>query len=548
MNHRETFYFNKGCRLFAERHFAEAESELRICLGMCPGDAEVLNALGTVLDAQERYDEALLFYREAISRDSSNPAYYCNFGNVLRQSGEVIAAEAAYNAALAIDPSFTNALLSLGNLYLECNRLGDARPILEKMVWLQPDSADGWYDLGHVALRQGCYAEAEHCFSVAHTIDPDNSAVSNSLGVSLLRMNRYEDAREIFIKILDANPESSDALCNLAVYYHWSGSVDRAIACYEKLLDLFPDHAEGNFNHAIALLAAGRFLDGWTKYEWRFRSSGPIAERHAEFPRWRGESLAGRSILIHCEQGYGDSIQFIRYARLLKDEGATVYVEAKDRLISGLLGTAPGVSKVFPREETAPPVDFQIPIMSLPFALGERSWPPPLPPYLQIPETMTEQWRSRLSSHAGLKVGLAWAGNKEHGNNYNRSIVPTLLTPLGDVQGITLVSLQFGCSTVESPSIPLLDFTGEVSDFLTSAALVSSLDLVITIDSAIAHLAGALGIPVWLMLPYNNDWRWMRNRSDSPWYPTTRLFRQTIPGRWEPVIADVSVNLINITG
>lgn len=509
-------------------------------------DAEILNALGTTLDAQERYEEALRYYREAISIDSSNPVYHYNYGNTLRWTGEIAAAEAAYCAALDLASSFAEALLGLGSLYLELNRLCEARPLLEKIVQQRPDLADGWYDLGQVALREGCFAEAEQCFSAVLAIDPGRIDASNALGVTLLRLNRYDEARDIFVKILDSNPESNDALCNLGVCYHWSRRVALAISCLEKLLDRVPDHAEGHFNHALALLAAGRFREGWLKYEWRFRKGKPIPERHKDIPRWEGQPLSGRRLLICCEQGYGDSIQFVRYAQQLADEGATIFVESMDPLITRLLGTAPGVSEAFSLGETVPSVDFQIPMMSLPLALGDRSWPPPPPPYLRIPIEVAERWRSKLASHAGLKIGLAWAGNKEHGNNHNRSIMPELLAPLGSVQGVVLVSLQFG--PAKYPSFPLLDMTGEARDFLESAALVSCLDLVITIDSAVAHLAGALGVPIWLMLPYNNDWRWMCDRSDSPWYPTMRLFRQEIPGEWGPVLVIIASEIARFLG
>lgn len=546
MNHRESFYFNKGCRLFSERHFIEAENELRACLETRPDDAEVLNALGTTLDAQGRYEEALQYYRETISRDSYSPVYHCNYGNTLRQVGEKEGAEAAYCAALKLAPAFESALLGLGNLYLELNRLGEARPLLESLVRLRPDLADGLYDLGQVALRQNSFAEAAQRFSAVLAIDPGRSDACNSLGVALLRLNRYDEARDLFVKVLDTNPESSDALCNLGVCYHWSGRVDLAIICFEKLLARFPDHVEGHFNHALALLAAGRFQEGWLKYEWRFRRGRPIPERHTDIPRWEGQAIAGRRLLICCEQGYGDSIQFVRYVQLLKNDGATIFIEGQDRLITRLLGMVPGVAAAFPRGEAVPHVDFQIPMMSLPLALGGRSWPPPVPPYLNIPAELAEKWRNRLSSCEGLKVGLAWAGNKEHGNNRNRSILPALLGPLESVQGVAFVSLQFGPAA--NPDFTLLDLTGEAGDFLESAALVNCLDLVITIDSAVAHLAGALGIPVWLLLPYNNDWRWMRDRCDSPWYPSMRLFRQETHGGWGAVISHVVGELACFAG
>ncbi|NVN88992.1 MAG: tetratricopeptide repeat protein [Desulfuromonadales bacterium] len=548
MNDYKIFDFKKGCRLFSEKRFIEAESEFRGCMSMHPDDAEALNALATTLDAQGRYEEALSYYREAIARNSSNPIYHYNYGNTLRWTGEIAAAETAYCAALGLVTSFAEALLGLGSLYLELNRLIEARPLLEKLVQLRPDLADGWYDLGQVTLRQGCFAEAEKCFSAALAIDPKRIETSNSLGVTLLRLNRYVEAENVLNKILDTNPESSDALCNLGVCYHWSGRIPLAISCLEALLDRVPDHAEGHFNHALALLAAGRFREGWLKYEWRFRKGKPIPERHTDIPRWEGQALSGRKLLVYCEQGYGDSIQFVRYVQQLQAEGATVFVEGKDRLITRLLGTVPGVSEVFSLGEAVPPVDFQVPMMSLPLALGSRSWPPPPPPYLRIPTEVAQQWESRFSLHVGIKIGLAWAGNKDHGNDHNRSILPALLAPLGNIQDITLVSLQFGPATKDYPSFPLLDMTGEASDFLESAALVNCLDLVITVDSAVAHLAGALGRPVWLMLPFNNDWRWMRDRNDSPWYPTMRLFRQEAPGEWEPVLANIARELARFAG
>ncbi len=538
MNEMEDFV--KGCRFFAEGNHTAAENLFRRCLRQMPEDPDVLNALGSALDALGSLDEAAHYLNRACQLQPDSAPFHFNRGNLLRRSGERPAAERAYLEAIKCDPGLEEAYHGLGSLYLEEGKIEPADACLKKAINLKNGFVPALYDLGQLRHGQGLLEEAEQYYRLSVVGDAHFLPALNSLGMLLVRKGQVEEARSCFEKVIQRDQNYLLARCNLAVLDSWCGNLDHAIDVLQQAAIEAPNDGNVQFNLALALLKAGRFKEGWRKHEWRFYKPNPVQMRHGEIPRWHGESLVGNSILIYAEQGYGDSLQFVRFASLLAAQGATVLVEGQDWTITPLLATVSGVAVAFSRGEELPfKPDYQIPMMSLPLELVVDGAHPLIINYLRPPEERIRFWHDRLSGLPGCKVGIAWSGRLEHVNASNRSISPEHLAPLCGICGISWVSLQFGPDKPSPSPIPMFDPRDSVVDFCDSAALISVLDLVITVDSAVAHLAGGLGVPVWLLLPWNPDWRWMQDREKSSWYPSVRLFRQTSPNKWTDVINDV---------
>jgi Flp pilus assembly protein TadD/ubiquinone/menaquinone biosynthesis C-methylase UbiE len=530
--------YDSGCLLFAAGRFLEATAVFKGCLEKYPDQPDLLNALGSSLAASGELEEAQLYHHKACLLQPDRDVFHYNYANLLRRLGLTDGAESEYLEAIRCNPQLAEAFHGLGSLYMEAGRLEPAESCLIKALSLKPGSAAAQHDLGQLFQSGGRIAEAEECFRRSIAADKLFLPALNSLGMLLLRSNRIEEARNCFVAALALNPGYLQARANLAVLATWTGELDFAVDELRSVLAMAPADGDVHFNLSLALLTSGQMAEGWQEHEWRFRKARAVEARHAGIPRWQGERLAGKRILVHSEQGYGDSLQFIRYAPLLAQQGGLVFVEGQDSRITPLLAMVAGVAAAFPRGEAVPEVDFQIPMMSLPLAIGNSAWPPPVGPYLDPPADKRLFWGKKLERLAGMKVGLAWAGRPEHENDANRSIPAEMLADFGRIPGISFVSLQIGCGNVRDVPFELLDPSSDVADFTDSAALVSQLDLVITIDSAVAHLAGGIGVPVWLLLPWNPDWRWMRDRRDSPWYPGMTVFRQSTPGSWGEVIGE----------
>jgi tetratricopeptide (TPR) repeat protein len=372
----------------------------------------------------------------------------------------------------------------------------------------EPDTPEAWFNRGVTHIGEGDYPAAEECFSRAVALAPHSRESMLNLGYVLGEQGRSEEARR----------------------------------CYESVLAVFPACAEARYNRAAHLLRSGDFRAGFADYEARFAAMKSVDQRVYSQPRWDGSPLLGRSILVYCEQGLGDALQFSRYVPLLAEQGAKVILEVQRPLIS-LLASVKGVERIVAKSETPPSADFHIPLLSLPHIFGTTLESVPASvPYITPPETLVAAWRKQTGAEPGiLRVGLAWAGKERP--YPNRSCPPEYLAPLFAVNGIRFYSLQIG----ERDRLPLppelaeqvIDLTAGLENF-ADAALIVNLDLVITIDTAVAHLAGALGKPVWVLLPAVADWRWLEGRDDSPWYPTMRLFRQSRQGDWACVAGQVA--------
>jgi Tfp pilus assembly protein PilF len=501
---------------------------------------------GVRLHGAGRLQEAEQVYRQIIAANPGHADSFHMLGVVASQCGQPEAAVACIDRAIALQPSAAIYHVNRANALLSLSRLDAAQDGCRAALRLKRNCAEAYQVLGHVLSDLGQPVAAAAAYRDALRYNPRLPDLHNNLGLALREANQLEAAAAMLRIAVDHEPKSVDLRCNLAGVLKDLGQIDAAKAVYRQILAEQPDNAVVHNNLGILLLVAGRFAEGWEHWEWRFRAER-LPTRPLTKPLWQGENLAGRTILLQAEQGLGDMIQFCRYAPLVATGDGRVVLEVHRPLVR-LMASLAGVAQVIAIGEAAPPFDLQCPMMSLPSAFHRRGEAriPNTVPYLRADPALVEQWRRRTDNLPGLKVGLVWAGNPERIRMDNRrSIRPDRIARLADVPGIQLISLQKG-----GPAggwRPAHDWTEELSDFADTAALIDTLDLVIGVDTAVVHLAGALGKPVWLLNRYDTCWRWLLSRDDSPWYPTLRQFRQKTPGDWDDVIATVAQELAALT-
>lgn len=457
--------------------------------------------------------------------------------------------------------------------------VGEAEMEYRRILADHPDFAPAHNALGIALAQQGRPAEAAAAFQRACALQPDYAAAHGNLGAALLGQGRRDAARQAFAAALALDEGLAEAHYNLASLDQQDGALDQAIAGYDRAVALDPRHsgaynnrgmslrAAGRLDEALdsyaraaalapadplirygqaqALLEAGDFAQGWPEHEARF-AAGIAAARHADLPRWQGEDLSGKTVLVWAEQGLGDSIQFCRYLPLLAARGATVVFEVQEPL-ARLCRSLPGI-EVVGRGAPLPRADFQVPLMSLPLRLHPTPFAPDTP-YLAPITADAARWSELLGPRSCRRVALVWAGSPTHRDDANRSLPPERLGALDGVAGIEWFSLQVG------PAAPGLarsglgrvrDLSGQLGDLADTAAVLSRMDLLITVDTAVLHLAGAVGITAWGLLPFAPDWRWLRDRPDSPWYPSLRLFRQSRRRDWDSVMARVGEAIVSL--
>ena len=503
-----------GASLAAQGKLEAATVSLRKAIALKPDFAEAHNNLGNVLKDRGELAAAIDSFRQAIALNPDLAEAHNNLGNALKDQGDGAAAVDSLRQAVALNPSYTEAYSNLGNALLVIGRLGEAAENLRKAVALKPGLAAAHSNLGNVLTEQDQPDQAIAALETAIRLQPNLAEAHNNLGNALRALGRF----------------------------------DAALACFEKAAAVQPDYAEARWNEGLCRLLLGDFEQGWKLYEWRWKKPGSAdKERDFAAPLWLGRKpVAGKRILLHAEQGLGDTLQFCRYAQRLAADGASVIVETQPALKS-LLGGLAGVESVVARGEPLPPFDFHCPLMSLPLACETRlETIPAATPYIHVDPALVESWRSRLGARTAPRVGLVWSGNRAHKNDRNRSVPLSMIAKLTAAEA-TLVSLQKELRSGEAAAleaIPNLRHIGDqLHDFADTAALIALMDVVVTVDTAVAHLAGAMGKPVWVLLPINPDFRWLTEREDSPWYPTARLFRQPAAGDWQSVIGQVGVAL-----
>lgn len=417
------------------------------------------------------------------------------------------------------------------------------RPLL-RAAELLPQDSEAQGNLGLALLEADEPVAALRCLQIALDLNPADANAWNNMGHGLCRLGRLEEAEAYLRKALALLPEAADFLYNLGSILHDQGRMEEAISEYQHALAQAPLFAHAHWSLGMALLQGGDFAQGWKEYEWRWQLPSFMALRaHYQGMRWTGEQpVAGKTLLLYAEQGLGDSIQFCRYATALSELGARVILHVPAAL-TRLMRSLPGSIEVMDQAQDVPAHDMHCPLMSLPLAFQNAQVPlPPVQPYLFADAELVEKWQCRLGPRSLPRVGICWRGNRGHKHDYRRSIALDQMLMLAD-ESHELVCLHEKLSTEETGKLDnhahCRRFDGELSDFADSAALIAQLDLVITVDTAIAHLAGAMGKPTWLLLSAQADWRWMEGRADSPWYQDVRMFRQATAGNWLTVIVEI---------
>jgi Tfp pilus assembly protein PilF len=430
-------------------------------------------------------------------------------------------------------------------------RMAEAEAIYRQIIAAYPENADAFHVLGILALQTGRYPVAAALIGRAVYLRPSYAEAHSNLGLALLAQGKWELARASYERAIALRPDFVDAHHNLARALRDEGKLDESIASYRRALELQPDLGAAHLNLGITLLLRGDFEEGWREYEWRDHSPDMRNQRRTfDGVRWDGAALSGQTLFVHAEQGLGDLIQFSRFLPAAMRRAGHVVLECSpvvQRWLAGCreLGNLEMRTRDASISGTGPSFDAHAPLLSLPFLLGVKSpvdIPAPLP--WSSNEHASAAWRRLIDDEAGqLKVGLAWAGEPAHWNDKQRSIPLSTFAPLVTTGDVRFFSVQLGAAAAQAASPPqkmnLVDLTGNIHDLADTAGLLTQLDLVISVDTAVAHLAGAIGKPVWTLLPFAPDFRWMLKREDSPWYPTMRLFRQSRRGDWEEVIERV---------
>jgi tetratricopeptide (TPR) repeat protein len=492
--------------------------------------------------------------KKILRKNHNNVNALYNLGALYAQIGNYDLAITYIEKSIRVEPDNANAYYILGKAFQAKGELDKAITCYRRVIKLNPFFLHAYYYLGEAFQDKGEIDEAVMYYKKELELNPDHADTYNNMGIILHSKGKIDEAIRYYEKALMLNPCSENVYNNFAIALKDSGVLDKAIYCYQKALELNSAQAVIHYGLSMTLLLDGNFKEGWKEYEWRWKTKDFFQyARNFTKPLWDGSDIAGRTILLHDEQGSGDTIQFIRYASLIAQRDANVVVECHRALVS-LLKSVDGIQQVIVRGEELPEFDLYCPLLSLPLMFNTtlESIPAKVP-YIVVDPLLVQKWKDKLRyDNSKFKVGLVWAGKPEHKNDRNRSCHLEVFSPLAELGDISFYSLQKGWAAEEAKNPPggmkLIDYTEEISDFSDTSGLIMNLDLIVSVDTSVVHLAGALGKPVWTLLPFAPDWRWLLIREDCPWYPTMRLFRQHSPGDWESVIANVKDELLKLLG
>jgi tetratricopeptide (TPR) repeat protein len=534
-----------GVALLRQGRLEDALVHFREAVRLAPQSPEPFNNLALALRLHGRLDEARDCMQQALRLLPLSADAHFNLGLILQAQGNAAQAVANYREALRLRPDYAEASCALGGVLKDLGRLDEAEEQLRHAVARRPDWAEPLHLLGLVLQRLGRLTESEAVLRQVTRMRPDHFAYNN-LGVTLSLQGHLEEAAAHFRHALWLRPDYPKGFVNLGHTLREVGAIEEADAAFQQAVRLQPDGAEAHRALGYLALLQGDFERGWSELErCRQLDPSPAARRHADRPLWDGSDLSGRTILLYADQGFGDTMQFVRFAPLVKRFGGTVLVECQPALVR-LLARCAGVDQVFAEDTPLPAHDVQSPLMRLPLILGTRLGTIPAQvPYLHAEPDVVVQWRQHLEALDGFKIGITWQGDPRNGNDRTRSIPLERFAPLALLKGVRLISLQKGFGREQLPAFvsrfPITDLgerLDETTDgFVETPAVMRALDLVIAPDTGVAHLAGGLGVPVWMALAFVPDWRWLLHREDTPWYPTMRLFRQARRGDWDSVFA-----------
>jgi tetratricopeptide (TPR) repeat protein len=506
---------NRGNALWRVNRHQDALADLDRAVTIAPNYGDALTNRGNVLSALQRYEEALASFDRSLALNPTDALAWHNRGNALWQLKRPDEALESYDRSLSINPADILVMMDRGRLLLKLDRFDDALATIDKVLAIAPGHFPALY------LR----------------------------GIALMRLKRLDEAVEAFDRCLTSSPDDHQVLMNRGNALGELGRFNEALADFRRSLELSPDNADVHWNRSLVYLRFARFDEGWRDYEWRFRKQDSLFQvREFPQPRWHGnEPLEGRTILLHTEQGLGDTIQFAPLATLLANRGANVVMEVQPSL-KDLLSCIEGVARVVGTGEELPHIDCHCPLLSLPLELNVRLDAPPCTvPYLVAPGDRLRKWEMRLPRSGAKRIAVAWAGSQAFSDDHNRTIGLKRILPLLAESEIECYSIQKalrpGDSDILKHHPQVMHLGDEIDDFCDTAAVISLMDLVISSDTSVVHLAGALGTPVWILLQYAADWRWLLDRDDCPWYPSARLFRQPRIGDWSAVVERVCSEL-----
>ena len=541
--HHAEAYNNMAIALHGRGRHAEALENCKQSLSIMPENARAHHIMGFVLQSLGRYAEAIESYRRAVQLKPDFVEAHDHLGVALSAQDRCDEAIESYEQAIRLDPDYADAYNNLAITFGIQQRFDEAVANYQQAIRLEPGLVDAHYNLANILQEQGRSAEAIAEYRRAIELRADHAEAYNNLSRALKECGNFAEAVENCEKAIALKPDFAEAYNNLGLLLRAQGKPVDAIVNFEKAIRLKPDYANAHWNYSLVLLSCGRFAEGWEEYQWwRKARLGAILDSQRHEPSgWDGSPFGGKRLLIRYEQGMGDNLQFVRYAPMVKARGGTVLFETLGPLL-GLLEGFDGIDQLVeaaPDGEPTVEFDIDVFILDLPRILGTTVETIPAEvPYLYADRTKVEYWRDRLAGD-DFKVGIVWAGSAKHTDDSNRSCRLEHFKPLAEIESVRLIGLQKGGPAAQAEQVgagvPFVNLGEEFADFADTAAVIENLDMVISVDTAVLHLAGAMGKKVWGLLPFDADWRWMLNRSDSPWYPTMRLFRQAAAGDWDSV-------------
>ena len=511
--------------------------------------------LGDALQSLGRLHEAIEHYDRVLELNPNCSEAHNNRGVALLNLGDSSEAVASFERAVAINPAYADALRNLGVANFQRGNADEAVAAHQRVIGLNPADVAALTGLGDALKLLGQRDAAVSAYRSAIGIDDSSSQLHNKLGLGLHERGQTDEAIDCLRRAVQCESNRADGHGNLGAALLAEGRIEDALDCFEQAIGIDPDYVDARFNRGLARLLTGDWARGWADYESR-RQLSRINVRDFPQPLWDGSPLNGRTILLHAEQGLGDTLQFVRYASLVRQRGGRVLLLAPKPLLP-LLKLAGGYDHIVSDLNSLPPFDVHAPVLSVPGILRTTlNSVPAAIPYLAANEELTALWRERLQEVGGLRVGINWQGDPNNHMDRTRSIPLKQFAPLAEVVGVSVISLQKWPGSEQMAEVAsqfdvvhLGDTVDETAGaFMDTAAILQSLDLVITSDTSIAHLAGGLGVPVWVALSFVPEWRWLLERDDSPWYPTMRLFRQPQPGDWPGLFADMRITLSQLVG
>ena len=506
---------------------------------------------------RSNFEEAITFYQKALDLNPQSAPVFFNMGQAFFELKKYPEALQAYKNALMLNPKHDHALIQIGKLLHDVKQYKDAIFPLQKGLSLNPNHIEARLLLARIFHNDRQFAESIDTIKQGLALFPSNINLRFELANIYNTINKLEKALAIYEQLNKEMPNNPSINYNIAFTLKKLDRIEESLVYYDKALELNPQHSDAIFSRGLAYLMLGDFEKGWEGYEWRYNRPEYGSLRTFKKPRWDGSDLTNKTILIHAEQGLGDTLQFIRCAIIIKQKNAKIIAMVQKPLVA-LLKNCPFLDQVISMEDQIPYHDVQAPIMSLPYILKIRLDSIPCEvPYIFADKELKKHWKKELSHDKNFKIGICWQGNDNYATPMLRTTValksttPDQFAPICNIPGISLYSLQKISGTDLLKNLPenvrIITFEGDFDQshgrFMDTAAVIGELDLMLTVDTSLGHLAAAIGIPTWIMLPNPADWRWMTKRTDTPWYPNVRLFKQPTPGDWTGMINEIAQEL-----